>query len=327
MASYIPHNTVRVYLYNSAEPLQFYNLNGLTAEKLCYIVAAKIKYHTCVLSNRDITSFQLATKDDVSWLSPSRKIEGKMDLWFRLRYQFNRDKDCTGLGIAAMEYYYHQCRADFLQGRSWDIFEDQEVMGLTVMDMMRYALENDINKNIIMKKVNYKNYLPYPLPARLDWVFKKKTLKKRIKEGLCEFAQSSWQVADLKRTYIAHFEKKHDNLGMEIFQNGTQKIKVSGDNGVEITDGKLVRTFDFCDITDVMAVHTRLNGKIDVTINLRKGQPIRSCEMESEQAESLISLLDGYYRLLVDYYHFLCDEYKSPMLGNLLEARCHGPIS
>lgn len=50
-------------------------------------------------------------------------------------------------------------------------------------------------------------------------------------------------------------------------------------------------------------------------------------EMECrDDAESFACLLDGYYRLLVDYYHYLSETIAPPSLVRLVKNRCHGPI-
>lgn len=43
-------------------------------------------------------------------------------------------------------------------------------------------------------------------------------------------------------------------------------------------------------------------------------------------AESVISCITQYYRLLVNWSYNLCDALRPPSLARLVELKCHGPV-
>ena len=47
---------------------------------------------------------------------------------------------------------------------------------------------------------------------------------------------------------------------------------------------------------------------------------------DRQTALSFVSLLDGYYRLQVDFHHHLCKDVESPMVSLLKTFHCHGPV-
>ncbi|XP_070534939.1 tyrosine-protein kinase JAK2-like [Ptychodera flava] len=319
-------NKIFVYVY-TGKTLTF-DAN-ITAEEICLQVARHINYEDQTLSNRDFNLFQLATKDLKTWISPGKKMKESTDLVFRLRFVLHRDRGCAPLGKAAQEYYFRQCQHDF-KNCKWNTFKDEEILGMAVMDMARASEEDNISLDKVLK--NYSKFLPEDMPTRFAWwPHIKSTLKKRLKDGLRDCQQRQWKPIELKIKYIAQFQGKCENFGKEVYTTADNlNIEVSGDDGITIRDRELsqngdIARFDFCDITDVII--EQVTESVQVQINRRKGDGLTLRMYDTDEAESLVSLLNGYYRLLVDYYHYLCYDCASPMQIKLGEAKCHGPIT
>ncbi|XP_077989704.1 tyrosine-protein kinase JAK2-like [Glandiceps talaboti] len=341
MATYQPLGVSQLSVTTYTGQTFIFKEENIRAEEICCRIAQELNIdEDQKISNRDFNLFRLATKDLKTWLSPNKIIKRPMELVFRLRFQLQRDSENIPMGKVAHEYYFLQCKNDFLNSSSiWETFKDEEILGMAVMDMARICKEEGIDAKQLLKKYDYKLFLPKVIPPRLSWPHKTKVMKKRLKEGLKACAEQQWQVVELKMKYIQQFECKNASLYNEVFISegpGREEINVSGDNGITVIYGQqagtedIILRFDFCDITDIVITcnDNDYNQRPTVVqINRRKGEPVKFETANWDEAESLVSLLDGYYQLLVDYYYCLCEDTASPMQIRLAEAKCHGPLT
>ncbi len=58
----------------------------------------------------------------------------------------------------------------------------------------------------------------------------------------------------------------------------------------------------------------------------KNGIPWNVTFHSNENMISFITLLDGYYRLMVKQMFNLCREYETPSLLKLRRLKCHGPV-
>lgn len=77
-------------------------------------------------------------------------------------------------------------------------------------------------------------------------------------------------------------------------------------------------------IEDLCFISISQDGTVQIS---RKNGIPTYLKFESFQImQSFISLLDGYYRLMVKWTFNLCKEMLTPTLKRLHELKCHGPV-
>uniref|UniRef100_A0A4W3IYT8 Tyrosine-protein kinase n=1 Tax=Callorhinchus milii TaxID=7868 RepID=A0A4W3IYT8_CALMI len=63
-----------------------------------------------------------------------------------------------------------------------------------------------------------------------------------------------------------------------------------------------------------------------VSINKQDNRKMEVTMASYTEALSLVSLIDGYFRLTVDAHHYLCTEVAPPLVVHNIKNGCHGPI-
>lgn len=168
---------------------------GYLAEEICIEVcrSQEIGAYTFHL-------FALATLDLKIWLSPSHLItfddsHAVYRYLFRIRFKPHENSflKIITVNLRTFDYYFLQCREDFLRDRLKEELDDvkqNDILGLAMMDMLRYGKENKIDYNG-MKKYEPELFLPasavntFRMPLskhRLEASFKNK-LKKEFQVG------------------------------------------------------------------------------------------------------------------------------------------------
>ncbi|XP_041823478.1 non-receptor tyrosine-protein kinase TYK2 isoform X2 [Melanotaenia boesemani] len=118
-----------------------------------------------------------------------------------------------------------------------------------------------------------------------------------------------------------HIQKAQANSYLRNdYLNYVKKTKQQSSQPAEDTPNKWIPFCDFPEITHVAVTEA------NVCISTQGNQCMEVQMNSSQEARSFISLLDGYYRLTADAYHYLCQEVAPPRVllseANLL----HGPM-
>ncbi|TRY89212.1 hypothetical protein DNTS_025391 [Danionella cerebrum] len=123
--------------------------------------------------------------------------------------------------------------------------------------------------------------------------------------------------------------------------NATHEVRVSGCSGISWRKFSAQRVNDyipsqnretesvddgwnsFCDFPEISLI--AIQG-INVCISRQDNMSMDICLGSSMQARSLVSLIDGYFRLTTDAHHYLCHEVAPPRVVLSETNDLHGPI-
>ncbi|XP_006008816.1 tyrosine-protein kinase JAK2 [Latimeria chalumnae] len=272
------------------------------------------------------------------------------------RYGITKGTESPVFDDAVMSYLFAQWRDDFVN--AWAKMSvthetQEECLGMAVLDMMRMAKEKDQSPISIYNSISYKTLLPKSVRARIEdyHILTRKRIRYRFRRFIQQFSQCKASARDLKLKYIINLETFQPALYSECFEvkeplrgpSGEEifaTIIVTGNGGIQWSKGKhkeseslsdqdLQTYCDFPDIIDVSIKQANKDSSTEsriVTIN-KQDSGILEVEFPSlREAQSFVSLIDGYYRLTVDAHHYLCKEVVPPMLLERIQSSCHGPI-
>ncbi|XP_067143590.1 tyrosine-protein kinase JAK2-like [Centruroides vittatus] len=319
-----------INLYTQKEPLILPEITKYNAEYLC-IVAAK----HCRISPASRHLFALWNPNKNIWYSPCKIIDvgsnKDLNLYFRLRFH---PSDVKKLAIdqQACNYYFHQMRHDFLQGKIKQLSNNaDDSFGLAVTDIIRTALEQDLNPE--QMKIEYSNFLPKVLHKWNLFMLKERINKAIIKA----FRNSGQNVAYVKQQYIQHlitlvpdytcehYQAQIDENGKvyEVFLRVCPYVLKNAGLQMQIKGSK-ESWIQICSIEDLCYISMRNDGTVE--ISRRNGIPQYLTFQSVDQMHSFVSLLDGYYRLIEKWTFNICKDLITPSLLNLRQLKCHGPI-
>uniref|UniRef100_A0A8C7YMJ8 Tyrosine-protein kinase n=1 Tax=Oryzias sinensis TaxID=183150 RepID=A0A8C7YMJ8_9TELE len=205
-------------------------------------------------------------------------------------------------------FFFSQWRNDFVNGlvkisNSHEMQE--ECLGMAVLDMTRTAKEKQTSPLEIYDTMSYKSFLPKDIRAQIqDCSFlTRKRIRFRFKRFIQQFSHCRTTVWDLKLKYLISIESLEKAFYTETFQvrepsSGQLIVQVAANTGIQWCREKL-----------------------------KDADEVRLEFSSLPEALSFVSLIDGYYRLTTDAYHYLCKEVAPPRLIEALSAHCHGPIS
>uniref|UniRef100_A0A8C2I0B5 Tyrosine-protein kinase n=1 Tax=Cyprinus carpio TaxID=7962 RepID=A0A8C2I0B5_CYPCA len=313
----------------------------------------------CGVSPVYCSLFALYKEDESVWLSPSHVLHldetANESLLFRIRYYFpgwyscgasrayrygvTKGSESPVLDDYVMSYLFAQWRSDFINGwvKLSTAHEDQEeCLGMAVLDMMRIAKEKQCSPLDIYNDISYKFFLPKNMREQIqDYHFvTRKRIRYRFRKVVEQLSQCRASARDLKLKYLISLESLDSGFYTECFQvkdhSGDQvTIVISADNGIQWcrerhkeTQSEDLQTY--CDFGEVVDISIRQASKEGtninriVSINRQDGKTL---------ALSFTSLIDGYYRLTTDAHHYLCKDVVPPHLLEAIESYCHGPIS
>uniref|UniRef100_A0A8C2I040 Tyrosine-protein kinase n=1 Tax=Cyprinus carpio TaxID=7962 RepID=A0A8C2I040_CYPCA len=351
---------LRIHLYHSSQ-------SDANCTPLCYppgeyiteqliVNAAK----ECGVSPVYCSLFALYKEDESVWLSPSHVLHldetaNEMTVIFSIRYYFpgwyscgasrayrygvTKGSESPVLDDYVMSYLFAQWRSDFINGwvKLSTAHEDQEeCLGMAVLDMMRIAKEKQCSPLDIYNDISYKFFLPKNMREQIqDYHFvTRKRIRYRFRKVVEQLSQCRASARDLKLKYLISLESLDSGFYTECFQvkdhSGDQvTIVISADNGIQWcrerhkeTQSEDLQTY--CDFGEVVDISIRQASKEGtninriVSINRQDGKTL---------ALSFTSLIDGYYRLTTDAHHYLCKDVVPPHLLEAIESYCHGPIS
>uniref|UniRef100_A0A3P9IAQ9 Tyrosine-protein kinase n=1 Tax=Oryzias latipes TaxID=8090 RepID=A0A3P9IAQ9_ORYLA len=332
------------------------------AEELC-IDAAK----ECKISPLYFSLFGLFREHDRLWFPPSYIFHlddsAAEELYFRIRYYFpgwysngasrsyrygvKKGSESPVLDDSVMSYLFYQWRNDFVNGSvkiSNSHEMQEECLGMAVLDMTRTAKEKQTSPLEIYDTMSYKSFLPKDIRAQIqDCSFlTRKRIRFRFKRFIQQFSHCRTTVWDLKLKYLISIESLEKAFYTETFQvrepsSGQLIVQVAANTGIQWcreklkdADEELQTLCDFPDITDIGIKQASKDGTSEsrtVTLNKQDGKNLELEFSSLPEALSFVSLIDGYYRLTTDAYHYLCKEVAPPRLIEALSAHCHGPIS
>uniref|UniRef100_A0A673MBW0 Tyrosine-protein kinase n=1 Tax=Sinocyclocheilus rhinocerous TaxID=307959 RepID=A0A673MBW0_9TELE len=234
------------------------------------------------------------------------------------------------------------------------LLDDQECLGMAVLDLWRMAKERNQSLGEICNTTSYKSCLPethrqdIQRMSRLARYQIRKTLKRFLKKlGKCSAGECS-----LKLKYLMELSVLEPNYGSESFtlhqsgwleqseQQSVKAVRVSGEGGIQIQTKesqvelytKEWQTFcDFPQITDISIKRLSqeqmpLEGRV-VTLTRQDDQRMEAEFHTLTEALSFVSLVDGYFRLTTDSTHYFCVEVAPPSLLEDIHNYCHGPIT
>nr|ACZ60070.1 JAK2bCA [synthetic construct] len=313
--------------------------------------------------------FGLYKEDEAVWLSPNHVLHldetANESLLFRIRYYFpgwyscgtsrayrygvTKGSDSPVLDDYVMSYLFAQWRSDFVNGwvkLSGSHENQEECLGMAVLDMMRTAKEKDCSPLDIYNDISYKSFLPKDMRERIqDYHFvTRKRIRYRFRKVVQQLSQCRVTARDLKLKYLISLESLDNGFYTERFQvkePSTEQVTivVSADRGIQWCHERhkdtqsedLLQTYcDFAEVVDIsirQASKDGTNMNRIVSINRQDGTPLELVFSTSMQALSFVSLIDGYYRLTTDAHHYLCKDVAPPYLLEAIESYCHGPIS
>lgn len=306
--------------------------------------------------------FGLKVIDQTIWFAPNLKIRDLLDwcnrssdepkLELRMRFRPSSYKKLLVLDKTAFEIIFSQIRNDFIRARFNNdkrdfVLLNDAVLGLIASDLLRHSLEHGININEILRRVNPKDFIPKRASkwqrALLFRVAEKINLQKTLQIG---FERCDNDLDRIKQKFIELFlSEVAQNYGAEVYNvvrvNNTEKsrpmeIRVRYEQTVEDSfcyiesrmklNSNTKESNDWDEICDIETISQGTLRKNVIQIARLNGSPIRF-EFESRwHAESFLSYIDGYYRLMRKWNFNLSREVHSPELNQLKLIRSHGPI-
>ncbi|XP_030074668.1 tyrosine-protein kinase JAK3 isoform X2 [Microcaecilia unicolor] len=333
-----------------------------SAEELCVMAA-----QACGILPVYHPLFALATEDLSTWFSPKHifivdesvalvvvyRIRFFFPNWFGLesqksyRHSLQKDRPGAVLDYAVIDYLFAQCRSDFVTGQmdiTMSLKVQQECLALAVLDMLRIKQESDCSLPELLSSISYKSCIPKSLQHHIQQLrfLTRRRIRRKVQRSLLRISTCNAQSQHLKIKYLLDLEKLEPNFGKETFLvqtpsagwvHGTEKvIRVCGGSGIywRYKESEIWQAFcDFPEITDIGITQAYCEKRpVESRIVTITKQENKEAEFPSQkEALSFVSLVDGYYRLTVDTYHYFCGNVAPPRLLWSIENQCHGPIT
>ncbi|KAL1130072.1 hypothetical protein AAG570_013015 [Ranatra chinensis] len=252
---------------------------------------------------------------------------------FRVRYRVPNPSRLWKVDPKAFDYYFSQVREDMKNGRLTDVKYDEykkQIIGLVVTDMYREMLEKGVSEDIVLS--NYTKYVPKEI-LRQHIFFLKKPIQKKLMEMKKNLRFNSVNV---KEAYIGEMEVIAPNYMTEEYEAEVEEadetkiamIRVNPFHkeipGVQYQYVGKSEWNHICTIEDLCYVSLRSDGSIE--LSRKNGIPVYLKLNSINSMISLVSLLDGYYRLSVKWTFNICKDLTTPSLERLHSLKCHGPV-
>ncbi|XP_055995530.1 tyrosine-protein kinase JAK2-like isoform X1 [Ostrea edulis] len=344
-----------VYVVNS-------NDDSKVVEDLCIYLLRK---HFPKMGPAAVQLFGLASVDKkripkMLWVNPcitmgelkkqlsSPTANAKHIFYLRIRYVPGRKfvNNLPVLGQDLLKYLYLQCKDDFVKSRLSDIYEqdiknEAKARGYAVLSIVIASKMEDKDFVEVLNKQKLDPFLPSHLIARF-WrgVQLKKNMKTKTEEFLSQHCNTS--VEELWLGYIKDVLNEVQNYGVERYEakqvSGslrpvqlTLDVQQHEENGSTPYKGLFIHNEFFSSIDNFRAIHISPNHadqkkSWNVHLDRSNGCP-EVLRFESKAvAESFVSGINGYYRLITDYYMNLYQQMELPSLQEINKLKCHGPI-
>ncbi|KAG8180450.1 hypothetical protein JTE90_022795 [Oedothorax gibbosus] len=327
---------VTVEFYSGKESLTFNGEDSLVAEDL---IIESCKYLKIGPVARPL--FSLWNPSDSLWFPLNKEFEIKNgQQWYlhlRLRFKAPSVKDLIEkTNVHLLNYYFHQARNDFLEGRITELCQGQlreSALGLVATDIIRVMLEKQETPETM--KLNSRNFIPPVLKKNPLWDnFLCDPLQKAVSRGWknCrqnpEFVKEKYlqQLTELVPDYGAELHSVLIDESGKVYEvdlvvnpyhptyPGIRiRVKKSKDNWTRI-----------CSIEELCYVSMRSDETVE--ISRQNGVPQYVQFSGKARMHSFVSLLDGYYRLSEKWIFNLCKDLPTPSLQILRTMKCHGPV-
>ncbi|XP_044276961.1 tyrosine-protein kinase JAK3 [Varanus komodoensis] len=332
-----------------------------TAEGLC-ITAAK----ACGILPVCHSLFSLATEDLSCWFPPSHvftvdesfsqtvvyRIRFFFPDWFGPRKSYRcglrGDQVNPVLDYPTIDYLFAQRRSDFIGSKAdvtWTLEAQETCLSLAVLDMLRISQERKHSLQETLRSISYKSCLPEKLRCQLraQSFVTRRRIRRQFGRSLRRFGCLQPEARSLKLKYLMELEALEGRASGETFlakipsttaSDAARLIHVSAEKGIVSSRGDPAAGHPFCDFPEIADISIKQASQDGLPVEDRIVSVTKTdCRVLEVQfpalstALSFVSLVDGYYRLMVDSYHYFCREVAPPRLLQDLEGDCHGPIT
>nr|XP_022293912.1 tyrosine-protein kinase JAK2-like isoform X2 [Crassostrea virginica] len=251
------------------------------------------------------------------------------------------------LGQEVLKYLYLQCKDDFVKSRLSEIYEqdienEAKARGYAVLSIVIASKMENKDCAEILSKQKLDAFLPSHLNVRF-WrgVQLKKNMRTKTEEFLSQHKNTS--LDELWLGYIKDVLNEVQSYGVERYEakqvSGSHRpIQVTLDvqqheeNGNTPFKGLFIHDEFFSSIDDFRSIHITPNHaeqkKVTWNVHLDRsnGCPEVLSFDSKTVAESFVSGISGYYRLITDYYMNPSQQMELPSLQEINRLKCHGPI-
>nr|XP_034310862.1 tyrosine-protein kinase JAK2 isoform X4 [Crassostrea gigas] len=296
------------------------------------------------------------------WVNPCITIEelkrhilnsptagGKNTFFLRIRYVPGRKflHNLPALGPEILKYLYLQCKDDFVKSRLSDIYEqdiknEAKARGYAVLSIAIASKMEEKDCQDILNKQKLEAFLPSHLVMRLCRGYQlRKIMKTKTEEFLAQHSNS--KVEELLMGYIKDVLNEVQSYGVERYEakkvsgslrpvHITLDVQQHEENGNTQYKGLFIDNEFFSSIDDFRSIHITPNHadqkKLSWNVHLDRsnGCPEVLRFDSKTVAESFVSGVNGYYRLITDYYMNLSQQMELPSLQEINRLKCHGPI-
>ncbi|KFP58596.1 Non-receptor tyrosine-protein kinase TYK2, partial [Cariama cristata] len=267
------------------------------------------------------------------------------------------------LDKSSFEYLFEQGKFEFINDVASlkDLQTEQEIqrfknesLGMAVLHLSHIAIKKGISLEDVARKYSFKDCIPRSFYRQIQQnnyltKFRMKNVFKKFVQRFQRHTVSTGKltVQDIMYKYLATLEHLAPRFGSEIFpvlsldtssegEKSTENFSHRGYFGrksrnkesepkgptqpAERSEPKWVHFCDFREITHIVIKDCR------VSINRQDNKCLEVVLPSSESALSLVSLVDGYFRLTADSSHYLCHEVAPPRLVMSILNGIHGPM-
>ncbi|XP_064608384.1 tyrosine-protein kinase JAK2-like [Liolophura sinensis] len=305
-------------------------------EDICKSVAKSVGISTVTFP-----LFGFVDSTHTTWLGLHEKIIPEEwtngDVYFRMRFSPEQKvlQHLAKREPKFTEYFYNQCRHDFLTEKLYSIYEQQidkeKSFGLGVLERLIYCRKNDLN---VCKIQCFMDSIP---PTRQSDVRSRlnplrslrfnRNCKRELKK-LDEQVENG-KVEDLWMRFIGGIFNYVDNYLIENYDVRVQYQEGHvEDKRIYVRPNEEIVSVGRLKDIQSMEIHENCEKSTEFGwLVLVCGERVPKILMfkEKTKAESFMSLLIGYYRLTVNYYFCPVERMEPPSLKQL-DKLCHGPV-
>ncbi|XP_037047669.1 tyrosine-protein kinase hopscotch isoform X3 [Bradysia coprophila] len=323
---------ISIFLYANNEYQEYPVDNDTCCEVLCQRICQDLEMKPLVC-----TLFALRTSDTPYFVPGCRHLLPNTKYDFRIRYQVKDLPTLKSLDKNAYNYFYHQVKWDLINEKIPDLVypnHKEKVLGLIVTNMYIEMLE--FNKSVVELKKNYKKYVPEKYVKKHSFI-----IKQRIAEQL-EQIKHKHDAYYVKTAYLLSITTNAPNYFVEKcaaiasylpedgLERGTCPIDLEFAPHHPTRPG-LSAYYSYKKVwKHISKIEDFLAIVVDndtVTFGMRSTNVGFSVTItDKARLESFVTCVTGYYRLMATWTIDLCQSFKSPLLQELRELKCHGPI-